>query len=67
MIHIKNYDDASDPVTGQEWDTEALQRDFTVEFFAAPFVLVTRKADGVKGSLRFKHSPRVYFGFEADK
>ena len=62
-IQIHNYDDAS-PVEGQEWDTAALQADFTVDFFAAPFVLVTRKADGVKGTLRFKHSPRVYYGFE---
>ena len=62
-IEIKSYDDNTDPVQGQEWDTAALQRDFTVDFFAAPFVLVTRKADGVKGSLRFKHSPRVYWGF----
>ena len=66
MIHIKSYDDASDPVAGQEWTTESLQADFTVQAFAAPFVLVTRKADGVKGSLRFKHSPRVYYGFEAN-
>lgn len=65
-IQIHNYDDPTDPVQGQEWDTEALQRDFTVDFFNAPFVWVTRKADGVKGTLRFKHNPRVYFGFEAE-
>jgi len=36
---------------------------FTVHSFMAPFVIVTRKADGVKGTLEFTHSPRFYFGF----
>ncbi len=49
------------------WDTEALQRDFEVVGFMAPFVVVRRRADGVRGSLLFRHSPRVYYSFEADK
>lgn len=48
------------------WDTAALCRDFEVIGFAAPFVVVKRKADGVKGSLEFTHSPRVYFNWRAD-
>lgn len=52
--------EAGEPV----WDTESLQRDFTVESFAAPFVIVVRKDDGVKGSLLFNHAPRLYFGWE---
>ena len=48
------------------WNTDGLQRDFEVIGFAAPFVVVVRKADGVKGSLEFTHSPRVYFNFVAD-
>ena len=51
---------------GQVWDTSELQRDFSVKGFAAPFVIVTRKADGVVGSLMFQHRPRFYFGFRAD-
>jgi hypothetical protein len=35
--------------------------------FLAPFVIVTRKRDGAKGSLRFTHSPRFYFDWKADK
>jgi hypothetical protein len=27
---------------------------------------VTRKADGVKGSMEFTHNPRFYFNFVAD-
>jgi len=39
---------------------------FTVHSFAAPFVIVTRKSDGVRGTLEFTHSPRFYFNFAAD-
>jgi len=49
---------------GQVWDTDQLQEDFDVLSFAAPLVMVRRKADGVKGSLMFQGSPRFYFGFE---
>ena len=52
---------------GQVWDTEELQRDFKVEGFAAPLVIVTRKSDGVRGSLLFQHWPRYYFEFTEDK
>jgi hypothetical protein len=48
------------------WDTDELRRDFEVEGFLAPFVVVRRKSDGVRGSLQFNHNPRVYFGFTAD-
>jgi len=48
---------------GPTWDTEALQRDFTVEGFAAPFVVVRRKSDGARGTLEFTHRPRVYFNW----
>ena len=48
------------------WNTNELQRDFVVHGFMAPFVIVTRKADGVKGTLEFTHNPRWYFGFTAD-
>ena len=48
---------------GPVWDTEELSRDFEVKDFMAPFVVVKRKADGVKGSLMFQGSPRFYFSF----
>ena len=51
----------------QRWDTQELGRDFTVHAFAAPFVVVTCKSDGVKGSLEFTHNPRWYFKFVADR
>jgi hypothetical protein len=48
---------------GQVWDTAELQADFDVQGFAAPFIVVTRKSDGAKGSLLFQHYPRFYWGF----
>jgi hypothetical protein len=48
---------------GQTWDTAQLQADFEVTGFAAPFVVVRRRSDGVRGTLEFTHSPRVYFSW----
>lgn len=50
---------------GQVWDTQELGRDFQVEGFLAPYVVVRRKSDGQRGSLLFQHHPRLYFGFES--
>jgi hypothetical protein len=45
------------------WDTDQMREDFDVVGFSAPFVVVVRKSDGVKGSLEFTHTPRMYFNF----
>jgi len=45
------------------WDTAGVQRDFEVLGFLAPFCVVRRKSDNVKGTLAFCHSPRFYFDF----
>jgi hypothetical protein len=37
-----------------------------VHSFLAPFVVVTEKATGEKGTLEFTHMPRFYFNFIAD-
>jgi hypothetical protein len=52
---------------GQVWDTTELARDFEVLGFLAPYVVVQRRSDGVKGSLEFQHYPRFYFCFQADR
>ena len=49
---------------GKVWDTAELGRDFEVLGFSAPLVVVRRRCDGVKGSLEFQHSPRLYFSFK---
>ena len=51
---------------GQVWDTGQLQEEFDVLGFMAPYIVVCRKSDGVKGSLQFQHNPRLYFNFQAD-
>jgi hypothetical protein len=48
------------------WDTTTLQAEFTVEGFAAPYVVARRRADGTRGTLMFTHSPRRYFAWHAD-
>lgn len=51
---------------GQVWNTEELGRDFEVEGFMAPCVVVRRRSDGQKGSMFFQHMPRFYFDFVGD-
>jgi hypothetical protein len=46
------------------WDTDGVQREFEIIGFMAPFCVARRKADNVKGSLEFCHSPRFYFNFQ---
>jgi hypothetical protein len=48
---------------GRVWDTDEMCRDFEAIGFAAPLVVVRRRADGKKGSLMFQHNPRFYFNF----
>lgn len=50
-------------LAGATWTTEQLREQFEVLGFQAPFVVVRRKADGVRGSLEFTHAPRLYFGW----
>jgi len=51
---------------GQVWSTDELREEFNVLGFMAPYVVVSRKSDDVKGSLKFQHNPRLYFNFQAD-
>lgn len=50
----------------QTWTTTQLQEDYVVHAFLSPFVQVTRKSDGVRGTLMFDHAPRIYYGFEPE-
>ena len=51
---------------GQVWSTDEVREEFEVLGFMAPFVIVRRKSDGVRGSLMFQHDPRFYFGFQPE-
>ena len=50
----------------QRWSTDQLREEFVVHGFLAPFIAVTRKSDGAKGSMEFQHFPRFYFNFVPD-
>jgi len=50
----------------KRWTTAEMTAEFTVHSFMAPFAVVTRKSDGVKGSMEFTHSPRFYFNFKPE-
>ncbi|MCI0742180.1 MAG: hypothetical protein L0Y72_24365 [Gemmataceae bacterium] len=53
---------------GNVFDTRELQEAFEVIGFMAPFVVVRRLQDGVKGSLEFQHGPpRLYFNWQPHK
>jgi hypothetical protein len=51
---------------GQVWDTSEMKHDFEVLGFSAPFVIVRRRSDGIKGSLMFQHDPRFYHSFQPE-
>lgn len=58
--------EALEELYGQVWSTDELRQDFEVVGFAAPLVVVRRRADDKLGSLEFQHNPRFYFNFVAD-
>ena len=64
---INDYSTGEMPRPEQpQWDTKTLQQDYEVIGFSAPFVVVRRRRDGVKGTLQFNHNPRVYWDFAPD-
>jgi len=56
--------EALEAAHGQVWDTSQLTQEFEAIGFMAPFIMVRRRTDGVKGSLEFQHSPRFYFNWQ---
>lgn len=66
MILAAELNEAGVPESydGPVWDTDQMTQEFIVHGFAAPFIVVTRKSDGVKGTLTFTHRPRWYFDFQ---
>ena len=49
---------------GKMYTTDQATEAFEFQSFGAPYVVVIRKSDGQKGSLRFIHQPRYYFDFK---
>jgi hypothetical protein len=48
---------------GEVLTTDEATAKYTFEGFGGGLVVVTRKSDGVRGSLNFTHIPRYYFDF----
>lgn len=51
------------PTNAPTWDTESMQAEFTVQGFGGGMVFVTRKSDGIEGTLEFNGMPRQYHTF----
>ena len=51
---------------GKVWSTDEMTGAFDALGFMAPYIVVRRKSDGVRGSLEFRHSPRYYFNFQPE-
>jgi len=51
---------------GNVFDTEEATEKFEFLSFMAPFAVVERKEDRVKGTLTFQDQPRFYFGFRPE-
>jgi len=58
--------EALEAAHGKVYDTSELQDEFQTLGFAAPFIIVCRRSDGVRGSLMFQNSPRFYYGFKPE-
>ena len=51
---------------GRLWTAGEMSKEFEAIGFSAPFIVVRRRSDGVKGTLMFCHSPRYYFSWQED-
>jgi hypothetical protein len=52
---------------GQVFDPSELHQSYEVQGFMAPYVILRERATGKLGSMEFQHSPRYYWGFQADE
>lgn len=50
----------------ETWNDAELAQQFDVREFDGPVVQVTRKSDGLAGTVGYIDSPRVYFAFIED-
>jgi hypothetical protein len=69
LAEINSEPGSREAVEGQHeqvWSTDELSRDFEAFGFMAPYTVVRRRADGVRGSLEFQHNPRFYFNFQPE-
>ena len=53
--------EALEEINGKVWDTTELTKEFEVDGFMAPHVVVVNKLTGEKGTMVFQDYPRFYF------
>lgn len=63
---VHDYRKELERLHGQVWDHSQLTDAFDVHSYSFGLCYVTRKSDGVKGTVNFLHLPRFYFNFKAD-
>ena len=51
---------------GKVWTTSEMQEEFDALGFMAPFIIVSKRDTGERGSLMFTHSPRYYFSWKPE-
>lgn len=49
------------------WSNDDLMEIFEVHHFDPPYVHVIRKSDGVRGTVAFIETPRLYFAFNSEE
>lgn len=49
------------------WSNDELVAIFAIHMFDPPYVHVIRKSDGVRGTVAFIETPRLYFAFQPEE
>lgn len=49
------------------WSNDELVEIFEIHMFDPPYVHVIRKSDGVRGTVAFIETPRLYFAFQPEE
>ena len=70
MVEVINSEpgsrEALEEINGKVWDTTEMSKEFEVDGFMAPYVVVVNKLTGDRGTLKFQDYPRFYFSFSKD-
>jgi hypothetical protein len=48
---------------GKAYDSVEVTLEYVLTRFLEPYVFVTRKSDGAKGSMSYQNEPRIYYDF----
>lgn len=60
-------EELSEIYSGGVWTSEELLAEYEISHFDPPYVYVIRKRDGIRGTVAYIESPRLYFSFIPQK